>query len=295
MNSSLVFWLFDLLSRLPLSFLHRLGVMAGWLSYWTSKKYAARLHENLHNACQGRAEIDFQQVLSANIGEVGKTLAELCWVWRRPVHEVAASVKTCHGWDLVTAALAQGKGLIIVTPHLGCFEITAQYISSHIPVTCMYRVPKLVWLDKVMRAGRERGQMKLARADIGGVRTLFKALKRGEAIGLLPDQVPGNGEGEWADFFGRPAYSMTLVNRLVEASGATILMCYAERLPRGRGFDLYFSALTLDQQSSPTQQINRAVEQIIFRVPEQYLWSYNRYKTPRGVLPPPSQQGETAC
>jgi len=136
-----------------------------------------------------------------------------------------------------------------------------------------------------MRSGRERGQARLAKADVSGVRLLYKALKRGETIGLLPDQVPSQGEGEWAKFFGRPAYTMTLVGRLAQASGATVLLASAERQPRGEGYILRFEPLPLDFSRPVTQQINTALEQLIRACPTQYLWSYNRYKVPRGVMP----------
>ena len=128
--------------------------------------------------------------------------------------------------------------------------------------------------------------MRLARTDIGGVRAMFKALKRGEVIGLLPDQVPGNGEGEWAEYFGRPAYTMTLVGRLMEASGATLLMSYSQRLPHGAGYTIHILPLELSSAEPVTRQINAVMEKIIRSCPAQYLWSYNRYKIPAGVLPP---------
>jgi KDO2-lipid IV(A) lauroyltransferase len=133
--------------------------------------------------------------------------------------------------------------------------------------------------------------MQLAPTDLGGVRLLLKALKRGEIIGVLPDQAPGNGEGEWAPFFGRPAYTMTLLGRLVQASGAPVVMCLGERLPRGAGYALHFSPLQFDTNLSVPAQLNAALEALIRRHPEQYLWSYNRYKIPRGANPPPAEEG----
>lgn len=286
MGSSLAFRTFRLLSYLPLSFLHRLGTVVGWLTYWTSSRYAARLRDNLQNAWRNRDQDELSRILGANVGEAGKGMAELPWMWQRSLNEVVASVRACHGWEWVETAKKQGKGLIILTPHIGCFEVIGQYVSAQMPMTCMYRVPKLAWLDVVMRAGRERGQMKLARADVGGVRVLLKALKRGEAIGVLPDQVPGNGEGEWVDFFGRPAYTMTLASRLWQSSGAAVVMCYAERLPQGQGYVMHFSPLPLDSAPSPTLALNAAVENVIMACPTQYLWSYNRYKVPAGVTAP---------
>jgi len=286
MKSFLVVWLFDLAAKLPLSVLHRIGSKLGWLTYLLSGKYAARLRENLGYEYKGRPEADFRKVLSANVREMGKSISELPWIWRRSLEEVLRKVQSCHGLDHLEAARQRGRGIIFLTPHLGCFEILSLYMAAQVPLTIMYRPPRLAWLDEVMRSGRLRGQTSLARTDIGGVRTLYKALKRGEAIGLLPDQVPGNGEGEWAPFFGRPAYTMTLVGRMVESSGAAVLLCYGERLPRGAGYVLHFAPLEFVLGTPVTRQLNAALEELIRACPTQYLWSYNRYKLPRGALPP---------
>lgn len=278
--------LFDVLALLPLRVLHWIGAMLGWASYLFSSRYAARMRENLSNAGLTSSAPEAKSLLYANIREMGKGVLELPWVWRRPLEQVIAGVKQCHGWEHVEAAHAQGKGVIALTPHMGCFEIISLYIASRAPITSMYRTPRLKFLDKVMRAGRERGQMKLAPADLGGVRLLLKALKRREIIGVLPDQVPGNGEGEWAPFFGRPAYTMTLIGKLAQSSGAAVVMCRSERLPRGEGYALYFTPLSLDATAPVPVQINGALENAIRQCPEQYLWSYNRYKVPSGALPP---------
>lgn len=277
--------LFEVLARLPLSILHRLGALLGWLSYLFSRRYASRLRENLQNSGVAGGEVQFRQLLRTNIREMGKGVMELPWVWRRPFEEVVSSVQRCHGWEHFEAAQAQGKGVIVLTPHIGCFEVIGLYIAARTPMTCMYRVPRWRFLDTLMHAGRERGQMKLAPADLGGVRQLLKALKKGQVIGVLPDQAPGNGEGEWAPFFGRPAYTITLIGKLAEASGAPALMCVSERLPGGAGYDLHFTPLDPGAVRSPAQ-MNVALEQVIRQHPGQYLWSYNRYKVPRGAQPP---------
>ena len=273
--------IFRLLSALPLRALHILGAGLGWLTYTFSTQYAQRMRDNLK-----QAGLSSDSVLAAAITEAGKSIAELPWVWGRSYQAVLGSVVECQGMNHVEAAQAQGKGTLILTPHLGCFEIVGLYVAQYMPFTLLYRQPKLRWLEGVMCQGRERGQAKLAKADLSGVRLLYKALKRGEAIGLLPDQVPSGGEGEWADFFGRPAYTMTLVGRLAQASGATVLMVSAERLARGRGYVLRFDPLPLDFSQSVTHQINAALENTIRACPAQYLWSYNRYKVARGILPP---------
>lgn len=284
MSPSLAVWLFSLVARLPLAVLHRIGAFLGWLTYRLSGRYAQQLRENFDYALADHSA--HESLLNASVAEAGKALIELPWVWCRLLPEVLVCVKACHGWQQVEAAQAQGKGLIFLTPHMGCFEIVGLYIAERMPITVLYRPPRLSWLEQVMRNGRERSQMRLARTDMSGVRLLYKALKRGEAIGLLPDQVPGKGEGEWADFFGRPAYTMTLVGRLIESTGAIAMMTYVERLPKGAGYVIRFAPLEFVPGLPVTQQINAALEEVVRAYPAQYLWSYNRYKIPNGVQLP---------
>ncbi len=285
MSSTFVIWLFNTLARLPLRLLHHLGILLGYFTYLSSGRYAQRTRENLAYYNAGRHPPELRKLLHSSVAEAGKSIAELPWVWRRPVAQVLANVRHCYGREYFDEARLAGTGLVVLTPHLGCFEIIGLYVAAEMPMTCMYSTPKKAWMDAVIRGGRQRGQMFLARADIGGVRTLFKALKRGEAIGLLPDQVPAHGEGEWAEFFGRPAYTMTLAGRLLESSGARVLLSYVVRRPHGEGYDIHFAPLELKEDMPITRQINIALEKIIRTCPEQYLWSYNRYKAPPGSLP----------
>lgn len=293
MTSFLFKTIFRLLSGLPLRWLHGLGTLLGQITFASSRQYAARTRENLRQSHLAEDEAHFATLLKQTVAEAGKSIVELPWIWGRPLEQVCATVRNCQGWEHVEAARARGKGIIFLTPHWGCFEMTSLYIGQHLPLTNLYSSPKQDWVETVMRSGRERGLARLATADMSGVRLLFKALKRGEAIGLLPDQVPSQGEGEWVDFFGRPAYTMTLSGRLAESSGATVLLVYAERLPHGTGYKLMFESLPLDFSKSVPLQINAALERVIAISPAQYLWSYNRYKIPGGVLPPVSK--EQAC
>ena len=285
MSSTFVVWLFNLMARLPLRVLHSLGALLGWFTYLLSGTYSSRLRENLGSYNAGRHPPELRKLLRASVAEAGKSVTELPWVWRRPVAEVLKSVRNCYGREYFDEARQSGKGLIVLTPHLGCFEIIGLYVAAEMPMTCMYSTPRRAWMDEVIRGGRQRGQMYLARADIGGVRTLLKALKRGEAIGLLPDQVPAHGEGEWSDFFGRPAYTMTLAGRLLGASDSRVLLSYVVRRAHGDGYDIHFAPLELNPEVSVPRQINLALEKIIRTCPSQYLWSYNRYKAPPGSMP----------
>lgn len=294
MTSFLFKSLFRLLALLPLGWLHALGALLGQITFAVSEKYAARTVENLRQSRLARDDTHFAALLKQTINEAGKGIVELPWVWGRSLEQVCATVTSCQGWEHMEAAHSRGKGIILLTPHWGCFEVVGLYVGQHMPLTCLYRTPKQTWLEEGMHAGRARGMARLASADVSGVRLLYKALKRGEAIGLLPDQVPSQGEGEWVDFFSRPAYTMTLSGRLAQTSGATVLLAYAERLPHGEGYILRFEPLLLDFSKPVPQQINSALERVIAVSPAQYLWSYNRYKVPRGVQPPDAVK-EQAC
>lgn len=271
-----------LLAMLPLSWLHATGSGLGWLVYLSSPKYAQRLRENLMHSRVWGDEAQYQRLLHATVSETGKAFAEMPAIWFRPQAEAARWVRAAHGLDLVDAAREAGKGLIVLTPHLGCFEVIAQYCALHFPFTVLYRTPRIRALEPPMLHGRTRPNLTSASADLKGVRLLLKALRRGEAIGILPDQVPAMGDGEWADFFGRPAYTMTLASKLRETTGATVLMCYAQRLSRGGGYEITFRPMAAAAHNeSCARSLNRSLEEVIRLCPEQYLWSYNRYKQPR--------------
>jgi KDO2-lipid IV(A) lauroyltransferase len=276
-------FLLRLVARLPLSLLHPVGAALGWVVYLCSAAYRRDLKQNLEAAGLRDARLRH-----AAIAEAGKCVVEAPAVWLRPLERVAELVVETEGLERLDRAVKDGKGLIVVTPHIGCWEIVGQYVASRVPMTAMYRPPKIRSLEPLLRAGRSRGAaMKSVPADLSGVRAMLKALRRGEAVGILPDQVPGVGEGEWAEFFGRPAYTMTLVGRMSEQTGAPVLLCHAVRLARGRGFRFVAEPLLAPRPpESPVRALNRSLEQLIRRCPEQYLWSYNRYKVPAGVRPP---------
>lgn len=273
-----------LLARCHLAWVHRAGAMLGRTAYWGSPTYARRLRENLYasGVCEGESAC--RMLLDAAIVEAGKGVAELIVVWFGDERRVARLVIDCQGWELVEAARRRGKGIIFLTPHLGCFEISALYGAQRMPLTVLYRPPRKKWLEPLMVAGRSRWQAVAVPANLAGVRALYKALARGEAVGLLPDQAPGVGEGAWADFFGRPAYTMTLVGRLQKARDAAVIMAFAERLPKGQGYRLHLEAVPTEGLDEAA--LNRAIEAQVRRCPAQYLWGYNRYKRPSGAEPP---------
>jgi len=278
-------FIFRLLSLLPLNILHLFGAGLGRLTYWLSPTYRRHLRENLEQA-------GLSPALRGRVAaETGKQMVELARIWMRPLEEAIPLVAEVVGWEHVEAAQKAGKGIVFLTPHLGCFEITAQYLSSFGDITVLYRAPKSAVAQELILTGRKRAQLHLAPADLSGVRALIKALKKGQMVGMLPDQAPKTGEGAWLKFFGRYAYTMTLAARLTE-TGAASLLTWGERLPGGRGYRVHFqppqnplAGATVDR----AQQINFEIETLIRQCPTQYLWGYNRYKRPAGADAPPAE------
>lgn len=276
--------LFKGLGRLPLIVLHGLGVAVGWLVYALSPAVRRMLRGNLAQAVGTVTPALLRQVVS----ETGKSFLETPWVWRQPPTRLVRAVVRVTGWDCVGAARAAGRGLLFVTPHLGCFEISAQYYAAvEGPMAVLFRRPRKSLLAPLMDAGRNRGALRAVPADSAGVRQLLRALRAGEAIGVLPDQVPRGSEGVWAPFFGKPAYTMTLVARLADPARVQIILTVAERLPWARGYHLHVEPLDLPagDLTARVTALNAALERLILRCPAQYQWAYNRYKRPADLPP----------
>jgi KDO2-lipid IV(A) lauroyltransferase len=172
---------------------------------------------------------------------------------------------------------------------MGCFEITAQALAARFgaqygPLTVLYRPARQAALGEVMALARNRPGLQAVPTNLSGVRQMIKALRAGQAVGLLPDQVPPEGMGVWAPFFGKPAYTMTLAARLALQTGAKVVLIWGERLPWGRGYRLHTQALDRalsNDLEAAVVQINEAMEAMILACPQQYLWGYARYKAPR--------------
>jgi KDO2-lipid IV(A) lauroyltransferase len=285
---SLMGWL----SHRSLGFLHAVGALLGWLGYLFSPGYRRRLRAN---AAAGGATAAQRR---ASIAHAGRMVAELPRLWLRPA---AAPLWPPAQWDgeqRIERALDAGRGLLILTPHLGAFEVIAQAYAerfgARVPLTALYRPARKAWLREIEQTARHRPGLLTAPASLAGVRQMLRALRQGQAVGLLPDQVPPEGMGVWAPFFGRDAYTMTLASRLALQTGAPLLLVLCERLPRAAGWRVRvfdpLEALPAAQsfggddaahQRACAAVMNRAMEFLIRQCPEQYLWGYHRYKKPR--------------
>jgi KDO2-lipid IV(A) lauroyltransferase len=277
-------WLLRRLSTWPLWLLHALGVAVGWATYLSSPTYRRRFvaHAALADVTPAQRR--------AAVGQAGRAVMELPRLWLRPLGEPIEPAPRWSGARHIEAAHARGRGIVFLTPHLGSFEVTAQgyaerFGAAH-PVTVLYRPARKAWLRGLVDGARARPGLAAAPATLAGVRQMIRALRRGEAVGLLPDQVPPQGLGVWAPFFGQPAYTMTLSARLARQTGAQVLLVWGERLPRGRGYRVHVRPWTGELPAAPeaaASQVNARMEALIRECPSQYLWGYARYKTPRGT------------
>ncbi|NCT96828.1 MAG: lysophospholipid acyltransferase family protein [Comamonadaceae bacterium] len=274
---TLIRLLFVLGSRLPLPLLHGAGVILGWLSFLLSPRYRRRLLANARQAGMPPG------VAWRSVAEAGKLVAELPRLWLG-----APAPVRWDGAEHIEAASAAGRGLLFLTPHLGCFEITAQAYAARFgasrPMTVLFRPARQPWLRALVDHSRERPGLRTAPTTLSGVRQLVQALKSGEAVGLLPDQVPPKGLGTWAPFFGREAYTMTLSARLARSGDTQVLLSWGERLPWGQGYVVHVRPLAEPLPADPqaaAAAVNAAMESLVRESPAQYLWSYDRYKPPR--------------
>ena len=284
--------LLGLIAALPLRAVHAIGGFLGRVVYWSSPAYRRRLRENMERA----GYRDRDTVRSAIFG-AGRQGLETPWIWKRRRADVIA-ITSIENMDLLDEVLADGRPVMFLPPHLGCFEVTAQFYAAFRPeaktrpMTVLYRIPRKSILRPIVEAGRAAEGLRLAPAEMRGVRMLMKAMKDRQVVGILPDQVPSRGEGVWAPFFGRWAYTMTLPARLARQFDAIVLFVYGERLPHGAGYRIHLrrleEALTGDA-AHDAAVMNRGLETLIRQCPTQYLWGYNRYKVPAGAEPPPAR------
>ncbi len=278
--------LFRLLGRLPLSLLQRVGALLGWLVWALPGAYRKRFEDQA--AAAGFSTAQYRPARAA----IGTMVAELPWLWLRPANQGVLHLVQWDGVEHFESALDAGNGVILALPHLGCWEMIGQSLAERYgptrgPLVALYRPARKAWLAPLVASSRDRPGLKTVPTSVSGVRSLIRVLRGGGYTAILPDQVPPLGQGVWAPFFGRPAYTMTLLSRLAQQSGARVLLCWCERLPVGQGYVMHFELLDApelgDASATPeaaATAVNAGMERLIRRAPGQYLWSYARYKQP---------------
>lgn len=274
-----------MIAALPLAMVQCFGAFLGLLAYIGSAQYRT-LFRNQYGAVAKSHQLPLR--LWTATAESGKLFLDSLWIWHNS--KKALKLTEVQNWELVEAAINEGHGLVMLTPHLGGFEIIPRVLAQHFPATILYRPSRQDWLNEVVETGRAYPNMQFVPTNLNGVRQMTRALTRGEAIGILPDQVPSGGEGVWVPFFGRPAYTTPLPARLANRNNTPVIMFTAKRKSLGKGW--LVQAVRLEKLSEDSAiaatQINQALEQAILKAPEQFIWAYNRYKHPTGAELPPS-------
>jgi len=282
MSELLVILLFRLLALLPLPLLHAVGKLLGLLFFLLPNEHRATSALNLELCFPQLSKWQRLNLLRRSLEETGKTIMEVPLIWCGSHERLMRLLKQKSGEETVRKAMTSGQGMIAVSPHIGCWELLGPYLSTHSDITIMYRPPRYASLSTLMRNGRERFGAHLVPTDASGVKLLMQALRRGNMIGVLPDQDPRDTGGVFAPFFGIPANTMTLLSKLAQKSNATAVFAFVERLSWGRGYHLHLIAVPevndRDMEISATA-VNAGVEACIRIAPAQYQWSYKRFRT----------------
>jgi KDO2-lipid IV(A) lauroyltransferase len=274
---------FACLGVFPLSFLRSLGTGAGWLLWVLPGGYKRRAILNIAIAFPELSATERQHMACESMQHVCQMFLEMPYWWRDWSSERVAAHTQPINWALADELLAKGKGLILISPHLGSYELLGSLFSARHPSTVLFKPPRVAWLRDFIKSLRTLDQLKVVPADASGVRALVKTLLRGQTVGLLPDQVPVMGEGEWAPFFGQNAYTMRLVHRLQTLTGAPVIMLCVVRQPGETLCKMEYWEVPTPWPEDPVAALtlmNQNIERAIRLAPTQYLWGYNRYRKP---------------
>jgi KDO2-lipid IV(A) lauroyltransferase len=275
-----------LIAALPLCIVQMIGAGLGLLAYIGSRSYRELFRSQYDTVVTSH---QLQSRLWSAVMASGQLFSDSLWIWRNP--KQALYLVEIQNWNLVEAAINEGHGLVMLTPHLGGFEIIPRVLAQHFPATILYRPSRQDWLNRIVEEGRAYPNMHFVPTNLNGVRQMTRALSKGEAIGILPDQVPTGGDGVWVPFFGRPAYTTPLPARLANRNKTPVIMFTAKRKNLGQGWLMQATRLApfSEDATLAATEMNQAIEQAILKAPEQFIWAYNRFKHPAGAELPPGQ------
>lgn len=270
-----------LLGRLPWRVLDALGAALGAALRLLRQGPYRIARRNLEIAFPALEAGARDALLRETLGHSGRAMVETARFWTRPARDNLPRVREAVGAERLDAAQAGGRGVIVCAPHLGHWELLNQWLAARAPIAIVYRPPRQAWLEALLRRARGHEGVTQVRAEAAGVRQLFRVLKAGGTVGILPDQQPKQGDGEFAPFFGVPAFTMTLVPRLAAKTGAAVLFAWAERLPGAAGFRIHVqeapAGIASEDVARATAALNAGVEACVRQAPAQYQWTYKRW------------------
>jgi len=284
-----------LFALLPLPLNHALGYIIGLLFYLIPNKTKTITLINLSLCLPELNNHQRQRLARQSLIETGKSITELGAIWFWNPTRLLRKIIRIENEDILNRALEKQKGLIIMTPHMGCWELAGLFAARKQTLTSLYRPPRIQAMEAMMKQARERTGAKLVPTNTHGVKSLFAALSKHECIGILPDQDPGNDGGIFVPFFGHDANTMKLIPRLAQKTGAAVILVTAERLRCGRGYVIRYHQVDVNIYSKNLAEsanaMNRSIESVVRENPEQYQWSYKRFKRQAPGYKSPYQQG----
>jgi Kdo2-lipid IVA lauroyltransferase/acyltransferase len=276
------------LALLPLKWAQSLGA-------WFGRRQVKNPNGKLASNTRRNIELCFPELetpardalIEQSLAETGRSMAEMGMSWLWSPERSLKNIRGVNGEALITQTLAEGRGIILIAPHLGNWEVLNLYLSKRYPFTAMYKPPRLKLMDDLIKRMRARLGTRMAPANASGVRMVMKALKRTEMVGILPDQEPDEQSGVFAPFFGIDALTMKLLPQLARQTKAKVICGYAERLADGEGFMIYFREAEAGLDNPDLEQaaaaMNRSVEACVRALPSQYQWEYRRFsRRPEG-------------
>jgi KDO2-lipid IV(A) lauroyltransferase len=273
------------LGRLSFGATERLGKTVGDLMFASGGTLSRITRTNLAVCFPQKSEEDLSALVRESLRHTGRFAAEFGIVWRRGDSRWKSLITAVDGIDAIDDTRGSGRGVLVLVPHFGNWEILNLFLGERYGLTALYEPPRIASLDPIVREGRARTGSTLVPTTPGGIRALYAALKRGGVAGVLPDQVPPLAAGAYAPFFGRPALTMTLACRLAERIAPRLVLGHARRLPDASGFRLGFEALSdmerLGNSDAALTEMNSAIERLVRTDPAQYQWEYKRFKRPR--------------
>ena len=273
--------LLRLLAATPRVVARPLAMFAGWVLWRINSRTRRITERNLEISFPDMPAAAREQLVRASLCQLCLNIFDLGRTWLWQPERLLQRIVSITGEEHLQAAVAGGKGAIILAPHLGNWELLNLHICKHYPVTTLYQERKQDEINSLVRHARQRSGARLVPATTGGVRSMLLALRAGEVVSLLPDQVPPDEFGKFAPFFGEPALTMTLATNLIQRTGAKAISAYCKRMPGGEYEIVYRPAdenIYAADSATALAGLNKSVEQCVLDCPEQYQWAYKRYK-----------------
>lgn len=261
------------LGLLPLSWLRSLGYMLGTLVSALPIRETRVTRQNIALCMPELNRAQAAALARTSLQHLLMSVCELPKIWSSPYPKLARLIVAVKGAEALNNALALGRGVIIAVPHLGAWELLNLYLAEHTELAVLYRAPRHAWVELLLNAARGRTRAVPVRAEPAAVRGLLKRLQNGGVLGILPDQQPKQGEGEFALMFGIDALTMTLLPKLAVRTGAAVLFASAVRV--AGGFQIQLQAAAPEVIDVATLNVN--VENLVLPWLAQYQWSYKRY------------------